>query len=238
MVAAPPAVVVLLVAGLLAGVVAGAVAALVVGGAVGALFSSRVWRGAEATVLGAVGAAPADEVTHARLFNLVEGLSLAAGVARPRLLVVRVPAANALSVGRDSRHSAVVATTGLLDRLNRIELEGVLAHELCHLRSGDVVPATMAAAAAHATWPGRLLAGRLVRRALDPRRELLADLAAAGLTRYPPGLTAALEKLAETGTEVPHAPAAVAHLWFAAPSPGDDGLHPRLEARVEALREL
>ena len=141
-------------------------------------------------------------------------------------------------MGRDARRAAVVATTGLLDQLSRIELEGVLAHELCHLRSGDVVPATVASAAVQATWPGRLLAGFLVGRAVDARRELAADVGAARLTRYPPGLAAGLERLAEVGTAVPAAPASAAHLWFAAPGPGDDGLHRGLEERVEALREL
>jgi len=237
-VAVPMAVAVLAVFGLLLGVVVGLAAAVVAGAAAGGVLAARVWRGAEATVLQAVGATPADEVAHARFFNLVEGLSLAAGVPRPRLLVVDTPTANALSVGRDARRTAVVATTGLLEHLNRIELEGVLAHELCHLRSGDVVPATMAAAAVQSTWPGRLLAGPLVRGAVDSRRELGADLGAARLTRYPPGLTAALDRLAQVGTAVPSAPVALAHLWFAAPSAGDDDLHPRLEERAEALREL
>ena len=237
-VALPVAVALLVVVGLLVGIAAGLVAAVVVGGAVGVALATRVWRTAEAAILQAVNATPADDVEHARFFNLVEGLSLAAGVPRPRLMVVPTPAANALSVGRDARSTAVVATTGLLDRLNRIELEGVLAHELCHLRSGDVVPATMAAAAVHTTWPGRLLARPLVRRAVDARRELVADLGAARLTRYPPGLSAALDRLGEAGTAVASAPAAVAHLWFAAPSPAGDDFHPRLEERAEALREL
>jgi heat shock protein HtpX len=77
-----------------------------------------------------------------------------------------------------------------------------------------------------------------VRRAVDPRRELAADLAAARLTRYPPGLAAALDRLAEVGTAVPSAPAAVAHLWFAAPGAGGDESHPRPDERAEALREL
>ena len=237
-IAGPVAILVLVVVGLLAGMAVGVMVAVVAGAGVAALLAAKVWRRAEATVLEALGTTPADDVVHARFFNLVEGLSLAAGVPRPRLLVVDAAGANALSVGRDARRAAVVATTGLLDQLSRIELEGVLAHELCHLRSGDVVPATVASAAVQATWPGRLLAGFLVGRAVDARRELAADVGAARLTRYPPGLAAGLERLAEVGTAVPAAPASAAHLWFAAPGPGDDGLHRGLEERVEALREL
>lgn len=86
-------------------------------------------------------ARPAD---HPRLHNLVEGLCVAMGLAKPALYVVRDDAPNALATGRSADRSAVVVTTGLLDRLNRIELEAVLARELNRIRSHEIAVGTVA----------------------------------------------------------------------------------------------
>jgi len=89
-------------------------------------------------------AQPADPVQYARFHNLVEGLCIASGLPKPRLYVVDDPAPNAFSTGRNPKHAAVAATTGLLDKMNRVELEGVLAHELSHIRNYDVLVMTLA----------------------------------------------------------------------------------------------
>ena len=89
-------------------------------------------------------AQPADPVQYARYHNLVEGLCIASGLPKPRLYVVDDPAPNAFSTGRNPKHAAVAATTGLLDKMNRVELEGVLAHELSHIRNYDVLVMTLA----------------------------------------------------------------------------------------------
>jgi len=72
------------------------------------------------------------------LFNSVEGLSIAAGIPKPKIYVIDDPAPNAFATGRDPKHSAVAVTTGLLERMNRLELEGVLAHELSHIKNYDI----------------------------------------------------------------------------------------------------
>ena len=72
------------------------------------------------------------------LFNTVEGLSIAAGVPMPKVYVINDPSPNAFATGRDPQHSSVAVTTGILERLNRLELEGVIAHELSHIKNYDI----------------------------------------------------------------------------------------------------
>jgi heat shock protein HtpX len=89
-------------------------------------------------------AVPADPVQYARYHNLVEGLCIASGLPKPRLYIVDDPAPNAFSTGRNPKHSAIAVTTGLLDKMDRVELEGVLAHELSHIRNYDILVSTIA----------------------------------------------------------------------------------------------
>ena len=79
-----------------------------------------------------------------RLHNLVEGLCIAAGLPKPRVYVVDDSAPNAFATGRNPKHAAVAVTTGLLDKMTRVELEGVLAHELSHVKNYDILVSTMA----------------------------------------------------------------------------------------------
>jgi heat shock protein HtpX len=89
-------------------------------------------------------AKPADEHTYARYHNLVEGLCIASGLPKPRLYIIDDPAPNAFATGRNPQHAAIAVTTGLLEKMNRVELEGVLAHELSHVRNYDVLVMTLA----------------------------------------------------------------------------------------------
>jgi heat shock protein HtpX len=89
-------------------------------------------------------AKPADEHTYARYHNLVEGLCIASGLPKPRLYVIDDPAPNAFATGRNPQHAAIAVTTGLLEKMNRVELEGVLAHELSHVKNYDVLIMTLA----------------------------------------------------------------------------------------------
>jgi heat shock protein HtpX len=89
-------------------------------------------------------AKPADEHTYARYHNLVEGLCIASGLPKPRLYVIDDPAPNAFATGRNPQHAAIAVTTGLLEKMNRVELEGVLAHELSHVKNYDVLVMTLA----------------------------------------------------------------------------------------------
>jgi heat shock protein HtpX len=97
--------------------------------------------------LAASRAKPADGPEYARYHNLVEGLCIAAGLPKPRLYVVDDPAPNAFATGRNPKHAAVAVTTGLLETMNRVELEGVLAHELSHVRNYDILVTTIAVTA-------------------------------------------------------------------------------------------
>ncbi len=97
--------------------------------------------------LAASRATPADGPEYARYHNLVEGLCIAAGLPKPRLYVVDDPAPNAFATGRNPEHAALAVTTGLLAIMNRVELEGVLAHELSHVRNYDILVSTIAVTA-------------------------------------------------------------------------------------------
>jgi heat shock protein HtpX len=183
-----------------------------------------------AGVLSSLGARDADPVRDARLTNLAEGLSITAGLRQPRLVVVEATGLNVMAAGTKPAKAVVAVTSGLLAELERIELEAVLAEAMCQIRRGDTVAPTVSVAT--------LGLGRRVAIASD--RDATADQAAVTLTRYPPALASALEKLEAKGWEVPGQPAYMASLWLADPRPGapnDAGRLP-LSERIEALREL
>jgi heat shock protein HtpX len=97
--------------------------------------------------------ARAKEVTpqeQPRLHNVVEGLAIAAGIPKPRVYVVPEQAPNAFATGRDPEHSSVAVTQGLLDTMNRVELEGVIGHELSHVVDRDILVGTVVATLAGA----------------------------------------------------------------------------------------
>lgn len=90
------------------------------------------------------GAHPVTNESHPDLYNIVENLSITAGLPMPRVYVIDDPAPNAFATGRNPEHAVVAATTGLLSVLNRTELEGVLAHELSHIGNRDMLVSTVA----------------------------------------------------------------------------------------------
>lgn len=238
-------------------------------------------------------AKPADPETYARLHNLVEGLCIASGLPKPRLYIVDDPAPNAFATGRNPQHAAIAVTTGLLEKMNRVELEGVLAHELSHVKNYDILVSTIAVTMVgvvalladigvrmlwwgggrrtygdrdrHGAGAGLLLIpailllilapviARLMQAAVGRRRESLADVSGVEMTRYPPGLISALEKLRDDSTVVASHSRATAHLWIEEPTPRDESqgsvsllnrlnrlfaTHPPLDERIAALREL
>jgi heat shock protein HtpX len=89
-------------------------------------------------VLGMSQARPATREEHAFLVNSVEGLALAAGIPVPRIFVIDDTAPNAFATGRDPQHAVICVTTGLMQKLNRVELEGVVAHEMAHIKDFDI----------------------------------------------------------------------------------------------------
>ena len=253
----------------------------------GAIAFGSYWK-ADAIALRVSRAEPADPAVYARLHNLVEGLCIAGGLPKPGVYVVDDPAPNAFATGRDPEHAAIAVTTGLLDKLNRVELEGVVAHELSHIKNYDILVSTLAVTMVGAValitdlairmmwWNGGRVSRRgdhgnsgnplaivgfallilapLVAKAMQAsisrRRETLADVSACQLTRYPPGLISALEKLQADTTVTHSASTATAHLWIEQPMSGvgDDGklpgihkmfaTHPPLDERIALLREL
>ncbi len=84
------------------------------------------------------GARPADRKRDFDLFTVTENLAIAAGIPKPKLYVIEDTAMNAFATGRDPNHAIVVATTGIIERLERRELEGVIAHELSHVKNYDI----------------------------------------------------------------------------------------------------
>ena len=89
-------------------------------------------------VLAASKAREVDETTAPQLVNVVRELSLAAGIPMPRVYIIDDTAPNAFATGRDPKHASVAVTTGLLDKLDREELQGVIGHELSHVRNYDI----------------------------------------------------------------------------------------------------
>lgn len=230
-------------------------------------------------------AKPADPEQYPRLHNIVDGLCIASGLPKPRLYVVDDPAPNAFATGRNPKHAAVAVTTGLLAKMNRVELEGVLAHELSHVQNYDILISTLAVTMVgivaiitdvglRMMWFGGggrrnnndqnplaliaailvLVVAPLVARAMQMtigrKRESLADTSGVEMTRYPPGLISALEKLRDDQTVVASGSRATAHLWIESPLDRDRGetrfgrinrlfdTHPPLDQRIAALREL
>jgi len=233
-------------------------------------------------------AVPADPTTYQRLHNLVEGLCIAGGLPKPKVYIINDPAPNAFATGRNPQHAAIAVTTGLLEKMNRVELEGVVAHELSHIRNYDILVSTIAVTlvgsiaimtdlAIRMMWwnGGRtsregdrnngsnplalfgflllILApfiAKAMQAAVSRKRESLADVSACQMTRYPPGLISALEKLRADTTATHSASMATAHMWIEQPLSGvSDGgklgffhrmfnTHPPLDDRIALLKEL
>ena len=282
---------VLLVA--LVGVAVGAAAGngtsgLIIAFAMSAVFAFTSYWKSDSIALSVSRAHPADETTYKRLHNLVEGLCIASGLPKPKVYVIDDPAPNAFATGRNPRHAAIAVTTGLLDKMNRVELEGVVAHELSHIKNYDILVSTLAVTlvgtiaiftdiALRMMWwnGGRVhrsgdrddrgnplaiigivllilapLIGKIMQATVSRRRETLADVSAVRMTRYPPGLISALEKLQADSTVTHSASMATAHMWIEQPLSGvkDAGrlgawhklfqTHPPLAERIALLREI
>jgi heat shock protein HtpX len=264
------------------------IAATIVALVIGAVVAFASYWKADKIALAVSRARPADPQQYARLHNIVEGLCIAGGLPKPGVYVIDDPAPNAFATGRDPKHAAIAVTTGLLEKMNRVELEGVVAHELSHIRNYDILISTLAVTMVGAAalladvgirmmwWNGGRvarqgdrgdrgnplalvgfallilapIAAKAMQAAISRQRETLADVSACQLTRYPPGLISALEKL-QADTTVTHAAStATAHLWIEQPMSGvgDNGrlgglhrmfdTHPPLEERIALLREL
>ena len=116
----------------------GAVGTTIVALVVGFLMSIASYFGGDKLVLAASGAKPVDETTAPQLMNVVREMTIAANVPMPRVYLIEDSAPNAFATGRDPEHASVAITTGLLQKLDREELQGVIGHELAHVRNLDI----------------------------------------------------------------------------------------------------
>jgi heat shock protein HtpX len=259
------AVLVAVVVSLLGDVVVGVIVGVVAGAVVSGLYFSVMRAAAVPGLLRVIAAEPVTGERFARYVNLIEGLCIQSGISEPELFSVDDDRINLMVVGRPGQ-AAMVVTTGLLDELNRVELEGMLAEGLVRIRSYDAHLASQAATFLCGpllrngpVYPGRPMwmvtpfaswrAARLDK-VLGPQRDMLADLDAVALTRYPPGLCDALRKVRERGSAVPECSWGAAHLWMVDPLSGvGEGTteahlnelfrsHPPLQHRIDLLEEL
>jgi len=88
-------------------------------------------------------AKPIEKKDAPELYRIVENLSITAGLPVPKIFIIKDPQPNAFATGRDAKHAVVAVTTGLLERLDRVELEGVIAHELSHIGNRDILISTI-----------------------------------------------------------------------------------------------
>lgn len=93
--------------------------------------------------LASTGAKPITREEYRELWNIVENLAIAEGMPLPKVYVINDPAPNAFATGRDPKHAAIAVTTGLMSMMERTELEGVIAHELSHIKNRDTLVMTV-----------------------------------------------------------------------------------------------
>jgi heat shock protein HtpX len=106
--------------------------------AIGTLLALGSYFGGDSLVLSVSGAKDVDLTTAPQLMNVVQELAIAANVPMPKVYVIDDTAPNAFATGRDPKHASVAITTGLLEKLDREELQGVIGHELSHVRNLDI----------------------------------------------------------------------------------------------------
>ena len=221
----------------------GAFIALAASGA----YTMIVMNSGDGIILKITGAKPVTKQEYPHLFHSIEGLALAAGIPKPKAYVIEDSALNAFATGRDPDHSSVTVTTGLLKKLNRQELEGVIAHEMSHIKNYDirVMMVTVALVGiivllADFLWYSMIFGRRnshpalfalaialivlspviaqLIKLAISRKREYLADSSGAVLTRYPEGLASALEKISnDPDPHIESANRAAVHLFISNP---------------------
>jgi Zn-dependent protease with chaperone function len=182
-----PAVVVGVILAVAVSVIAGVVALVVVG----VLIGYGLFRAAPAMALTQVGAVQISERDNPRLFNVTEGLCATFGLRMPDLYVVYDAVPNACALGRNSATAALVVTSGLLETMGPIELEGVIAHELAHVKRDDNGVSVIALTLARFGGAG------LLRRCVGENREYRADVVGASAVRFPRGLLDALRLMEE-----------------------------------------
>ena len=111
---------------------------LVLGIIISVLYMGIMYFAGDRMLLALSGAKPVSKQDYPYLYNLVEGLALSAQIPKPKLYMTNDAAMNAYATGRDPKHAAIVVTKGLVEGMNRQELEGVIAHEMSHIGNYDI----------------------------------------------------------------------------------------------------
>lgn len=180
------------------------------------------------------GARPPEAAEAERMEVYVEALCLGAGLPVPRLAVIDDAACGALAYGRGPRTATVAVTTGLLEALAPVELEGALAHLLARVADGTARRDTRLCTLGLLGGP---LGASWASRRLDAARVVAADVSAARLTRFPPGLVGALAHMDESAPKLARRSPAIRHLWMhEALGPGRQRVH--LADRITVLGDL
>jgi heat shock protein HtpX len=209
-----------------------------------AIFS---WFASASMIAGITGAQKIEKRDNPHLYRLLENVSIAAGLEQtPELRLVQDDAPNAFAAGRNPKHAFVAVTTGLVELMGERELEGVLAHEVSHIRNRDVRLMSLVALLVGvialladillrvAFYGGRRahplimivafaalllapIAGVLIQLAVSRRREYLADASAAEITNDAEGMALALRKLQIDQHEIRNASRATAHMYIESP---------------------
>jgi heat shock protein HtpX len=218
-----------------------------------------LWMYADRVVLGMVGARELLPGEAPALHSTVEALASRAQVVKPKLYLLADGFPRALSAGRGPFGSAIAVSTGLLSAASPAELEGVVAHEVAHVRNRDVLLQTTAAVIAMVIvevsriggWLERALlfflapvAAAFVHVLLSPKREFVADRTAAALCRSPHGLADALVRLEQAMELVEFSASPATEPLYTANPFAEQGLaalfvtHPPIGERIRRLREL
>jgi heat shock protein HtpX len=116
----------------------GAIIAMAIALGIGSALAVGSYFSGDSLVLGVSGAKEVDPASAPQLMNVVQELALAANVPMPKVYIIDDTAPNAFATGRDPKHASVAITTGLLEKLDREELQGVIGHELSHVRNLDI----------------------------------------------------------------------------------------------------
>lgn len=211
------------------------------------LAAALVWfalRNSVDRLLTAINARPLGDNEYQRYDNVVEGLALSTGLSEPDLHLIDDSSLNGAALDWNGEQ-AIVLTTGLLDAIGRIELESVVAGLLVRLKNGDAERATLGAAlfgrpiidsslSAVAFPIARAAFGRL----FEEDREIAGDQGAVSVTRYPPGLSAALTRIATGPVEPATTSPGLQHLWFAPPQSDAVVPHTPINWRLDVLSEI
>jgi len=247
----------------------------------GIIYTLLVFNAGSNMILSMSGAKPVTKQEYPHLYHTVEGLAVAAGLPKPKCYIIEDSALNAFATGKDPKHASITVTTGLLSKLKRQELEGVIGHEMSHIKNYDIRFMMLVTVLIGVVtfmsdfllrsflWGGHgrrrdsgsigiililigivlailsPLIGYMIRAAISRKREFAADASGAVLTRYPPGLADALEKISgDPDPLVDKANKATAHLFISTPFRKKHGIshifatHPPIHERIKRLRAM